>query len=96
MEKVKKLTAKDIGKHVKAATDKTIMPFGKHAGSCLAAVPASYLLWFYEQDWAEERYPAIYKYCKKNEEALYKDAEEEPEHASAFNEAWPGDWDYWK
>jgi len=29
-------------------TDKSIMPFGKYKGAELANVPASYLLWIYE------------------------------------------------
>lgn len=30
-------------------TDETRMPFGKYKGTKLANVPASYLLWLYEQ-----------------------------------------------
>jgi uncharacterized protein (DUF3820 family) len=30
-------------------TDKSLMPFGKHKGTALANVPASYLLWIYDQ-----------------------------------------------
>lgn len=29
-------------------TDESIMPFGKHKGKKMANVPASYLLWLYE------------------------------------------------
>lgn len=30
-------------------TDKSPMPFGKHKGTAMANVPASYLLWLWEQ-----------------------------------------------
>lgn len=87
---MKKLTPKDVSRHTTAATDNTRMPFGKHAGTPLADVPASYLLWFYEQDWAEERYPDIYNYCKECEEQLYSD------YSTDYDEAWSGDWEHWK
>lgn len=60
----------------------TKMPFGKHKGQDLDDVPASYLLWFYEQDWAMQ-YPEVLKYVKKNiqaikEDALYQEEEFDP------------------
>lgn len=30
-------------------TDESIMPFGKHKGEKMANVPASYLLWIYDE-----------------------------------------------
>ena len=33
-----------------ALTDESIMPFGKHKGEKMANVPASYLLWLYEEN----------------------------------------------
>ncbi len=32
-----------------ALTDESIMPFGKHKGKEMANVPASYLLWIYDE-----------------------------------------------
>lgn len=33
-----------------ALTDKSPMPFGKHAGTEIANVPADYLIWMYENN----------------------------------------------
>jgi len=33
-----------------AATDETLMPYGKYKGIKLANVPASYLIWMYENN----------------------------------------------
>lgn len=74
---IKKVTAKDVSRFATPATDKTIMPFGKHEGLPLESVPASYLVWFYEQDWAEEKYPEIYLYCKEKEFELYDETLED-------------------
>ncbi len=50
-------------------TDSTVMPFGKHKGAKLSDVPASYLLWLFEQTWIKD-WPGLYAYLKKNENLL--------------------------
>lgn len=49
--------------------DETVMPFGKHNGTKLKDVPASYLLWLFEQPWIKD-WPGLYAYLKKNEDLL--------------------------
>lgn len=43
------------------------MPFGKHKGKKLANVPASYLLWLFDQDWIK---PDMKLYINENMDAL--------------------------
>ena len=57
--------------------DESPMPFGKHKNNPMSAVPASYLLWFMEQDWAAEKYPGVYRYATKNRKRLI---DEDPDH----------------
>lgn len=33
-----------------AFTDKSLIPFGKHKGKCMEDVPASYLLWLWNEN----------------------------------------------
>lgn len=47
--------------------DNTIMPFGKYKGYKLANVPASYLLWAFENLDLKEN---LKSYIKKNKDAL--------------------------
>ena len=47
--------------------DETLMPFGKHKGKKLANVPASYLLWLFDQDWIK---PDMKLYINENMDAL--------------------------
>lgn len=54
-------------------TDETLMPFGKHKGTKLANVPASYLLWWNDNckrdDWRD-----LQAYIKENQQVLEKEA----------------------
>jgi hypothetical protein len=56
--------------------DSYILTFGKHKGESLGAVPASYLLWFYEQADSHKTRPLVYNYIKKNLKHLEKEAGE--------------------
>ena len=55
--------------------DESPMPFGKHKNQPLSAVPADYLLWFYVQDWANEKWPGLYRYITKNRKRLEQELE---------------------
>lgn len=50
-------------------TDNTLMPWGVHKGKKLSELPASYLLWLYEQTWIKD-WPGLHAYLKKNEDLL--------------------------
>lgn len=50
------------------------MPFGKYKGEYLGDVPASYLIWFYEQATAHRTQPLLYAYIKKNLKHLQTEA----------------------
>ena len=53
-------------------TDKTILHYGnKHRGKALANVPASYLLFIYNEEYTMP--PQLKKYIKDNLEALQKE-----------------------
>lgn len=59
-------------------TDESIMPFGKHRGKPLGEVPADYLVWLLEQDWAtSDKWEGIYRYALNNEKALMQEVEEQ-------------------
>ncbi len=51
-------------------TDESLMPFGKFKGEKIANVPASYLLWCYDQEWCRGE---IKKYIEENKEVLIKE-----------------------
>lgn len=57
-------------------TDETEMPFGKHKGQKLANVPASYLLWWFDEckrdDWRD-----LQAYVKDNLQVLQVQAKSE-------------------
>lgn len=53
--------------------DSDIMSWGKHKGKRIGDVPASYLLWFYEQDWAQSR-ASLFAYVAKHYVRLEKEA----------------------
>lgn len=55
--------------------DETIMPFGKHKGKHLSDVPASYLLWLYEQN-KYKPMTSLQEYIHKNLDVLEKEVEE--------------------
>lgn len=50
-------------------TDETVMPWGKHKGTKLEDIPASYLLWCLEQKWIDG-WPGLHAYLKKCEDGL--------------------------
>ena len=45
--------------------DYSLMPFGKYKGTQLANVPASYLIWIYEESLGFA-YPGLREYIKDN------------------------------
>ena len=49
--------------------DNSLMPFGKHKGERLELVPASYLLWFAEQEWCDT-WPDLLEYVNEHLELL--------------------------
>lgn len=59
-------------------TDESLMPFGKHKGEKMANVPASYLLWIYDE-WTlpNPRFGFVHKevkaYIEENLDALKKE-----------------------
>ena len=50
----------------KEVTDDTKLWFGKHRGIKLRDVSADYLLWLYDQDWIDTRYPKLFDYIDDN------------------------------
>jgi len=50
-------------------TDDTLMPWGKHQGVKMSDVPASYLLWLYEQPWIKD-WKELHAYLRANEDLL--------------------------
>lgn len=54
-------------------TEDDPMPFGKYRGKPLCCIPASYLLWVFEQSWARD-WPALQDYVEENFEDLSLDA----------------------
>lgn len=53
-------------------TDETVMPWGQHEGTKLEHVPASYLLWIFEQPWIAD-WPGLHAYLKKHEKQLIQE-----------------------
>lgn len=56
-----------------AHTDDSLMTFGKYQGQKLANVPASYLMWLFDNGRA---YPDLKKYILENKDALQKEIDE--------------------
>jgi uncharacterized protein (DUF3820 family) len=52
--------------------DTDLMPFGKHKGTEMANVPATYLLWLWDND---RMTPVVEKYIEANLELLEAEAE---------------------
>ena len=50
--------------------DNYVMPFGRHNGKKIANVPAEDLMWMYEQDWLEKKWPNIHKYIEDSMDAI--------------------------
>lgn len=62
-------------------TDKDLMPFGKYGkqkdgrvGRKMEDVPASYLIWLYDQPWINE-WPDVKQYIDDNYHILEKEVE---------------------
>jgi uncharacterized protein (DUF3820 family) len=53
--------------------DDTPMPFGAHKGKKLANVPATYLLWCYEQSWCKGH---LRTYIQNNLDVLKKEVQD--------------------
>lgn len=49
------------------------MPFGKHKGKRLEDVPASYLLWLWDDGWWQRRGEPLHEYIKTSFSALLQD-----------------------
>lgn len=56
--------------------DDTAMPWGKHKGRKLGEIPASYLLWLYEQPWIKD-WQGLHLYLKANEDRLMLEKRED-------------------
>jgi uncharacterized protein (DUF3820 family) len=55
-------------------SEKIIIPFGKHKGKKLANVPASYLIYLYDEGIL--KYGTIKDYVKENEDMLREEAKD--------------------
>jgi uncharacterized protein (DUF3820 family) len=62
------------------------MPFGKHKGQPLKDVPASYLLWLYEQMRRENDNVKLAFYVEENLNQLNQEAAEEDRDARRYRE----------
>ena len=51
-------------------TDKSLMPYGKHQGEKLANIPASYLIWMYDN---ERLTGSLERYVEENMDCLLKE-----------------------
>ena len=57
---------------MEALNDNSIMPYGKYQGKKMANVPASYLLWLWENGKCCSK---VKEYIEENEDVLEKEAE---------------------
>lgn len=55
-------------------TDDSPMPFGKHRGEKMSEVPASYLLWLWDNGIYQEKGKPVHNYIAENFKALEMDA----------------------
>ena len=62
--------------------DDTVMPWGKHKGTKLVDVPATYLLWLLEQKWIKD-WPGLHDYLKRCEDDMLEETQGEREHGEA-------------
>lgn len=62
----------------KSFTDETPMPWGMHKGKALANVPASYLIWLYEN---QKAFGKLAYYIHRNMSVLRADAAKEQQDA---------------
>ena len=71
-----------------------VFTFGKHKGYHVDDVPASYLLWCYDQDWFAEQNPIIFNYIVDELKAIKNEAKQDKMAAIAAIEEYE-DW-RWK
>lgn len=64
-----------MANHIKY-TDETPMPFGKYKGAALINVPASYLVWLYDNGYVKNL--SLKDYIEDNMELLRKEAINKP------------------
>jgi len=57
-------------------TDKSKMPWGKHRGKAMEDIPASYLLWLYNQTTKSDN--DVMHYIRENLDVLEKEVKEKP------------------
>ena len=72
---------------MKAWTNETIMPWGKHQGKPLRDIPVADLLWLLEQPWIKD-WPPLYAYLHNNEQSLrlvVKDTSASSENDTGYN-----------
>lgn len=55
-------------------TDNSLMPFGKYKGTKMANVPASYLIWIYENNKCSIE---VIKYVRENLDVLKEESKRE-------------------
>lgn len=68
-----------------------LLTFGKYQGKCVEDVPASYLLWLYEQPWLDQ-HPDLLYYIDGNLEDISEDAaHEECVDPYCFDNEWKND-----
>lgn len=64
-----------------ALNDDSLMPFGKHKGKRLEDVPASYLLWLWDDGWWQRTSEPLGAYIEESFQALLIDAPDyDPKH----------------
>ena len=64
-------------------TGRDLMPIGKHKGIQLDKLPQTYITWFCDQEWAEEKYPDIFAFFVEGEDATATSKEIETNTAEA-------------
>jgi len=62
--------------HLGKMEDSDLMPFGKHKNHRLDDIPASYLLWLYDQDGFKNRNAELADYIDENRVLLEKEVGE--------------------
>ena len=63
-------------------TDNSIMPFGKYKGEKMANVPASYLVWIFENNKCT---PEVAKYIANNLDVLKAEIKEKSRCSSRYS-----------
>ncbi len=66
--------SKENSIHFEVLKDSDLMGFGKYKDSKIVDVPASYLIWLYDQPNTFKKYPKHFNYIKNNHSFLLKEA----------------------